>query len=147
MMPKKIYQVLKILQKINLDRTIISVLGYLSEISNIAATSFSGKIPILLSKSNYSELPELSENIYLLSTSSEVQAKLSAQYAINILEYRNIAVLSPADEKNKNYDFEDRQMMEMGLLPKDFSEEDEKELKFIERQLTSFGFKLFDENA
>jgi len=94
---------LKILQKINLDKTIISVLAYLSEISNIAATSFSGKIPILLSKSNYSELPELSENIYLLSTSSEIQAKLSAQYAINILGYKNIAVLSPADDKNKNY--------------------------------------------
>ena len=41
---------LKILQKINLDKTIISVLGYLSEISNIAATSFSGKIPILFQK-------------------------------------------------------------------------------------------------
>ena len=94
---------LRILQKINLDRTIIAVLGYLSEISNIAATSFSGKIPILLSKSNYSELPELSENIYLLSTSSEIQAKLSAQYAVNILGFKNIAILSPADDKNKNY--------------------------------------------
>ena len=109
---------LKILQKINLDRTIISVLGYLSEISNIAATSFSGKIPILLSKSNYSELPELSENIYLLSTSSEVQAKLSAQYAINILEYRNIAVLSPADEKNKNYaDNFIKELNQLGIDP------------------------------
>ena len=49
--------------------------------------------------------------------------------------------------KNKNYDFEDRQLIELGLLPKDFSKEDEKELKFIERQLTSFGFKLFDEDA
>ena len=109
---------LKILQKINLDRTIISVLGYLSEISNIAVTSFSEKIPILLSKSNYSELSELSENIYLLSTSSEVQAKLSAQYAINILEYRNIAVLSPADEKNKNYaDNFIKELNQLGIDP------------------------------
>ena len=109
---------LKILQKINLDRTIISVLGYLSEISNIAATSFSGKVPILLSKSNYSELPELSENIYLLSTSSEIQAKLSAQYAINILEYKNIAVLSPADDKNKNYaDNFIKELNQLGIEP------------------------------
>ena len=109
---------LKILQKINLDRTIISVLGYLSEISNIAATSFTGKIPILLSKSNYSELPELSENIYLLSTSSEVQAKLSAQYAINILGYKNIAVLSPADDKNKNYaDNFIKELNQLGIDP------------------------------
>tara|TARA_Y100001970_G_scaffold146966_1_gene180455 strand:- start:2592 stop:4460 length:1869 start_codon:yes stop_codon:yes gene_type:complete len=109
---------LKILQKINLDRTIISILGYLSEISNIAATSFSGKIPVLLSKSNYSELPELSENIYLLSTSSEVQAKLSAQYAINILGYKNIAVLAPADNKNKNYaDYFIKELNQLGIYP------------------------------
>tara|TARA_B100002052_G_scaffold88841_1_gene81742 strand:- start:116 stop:1984 length:1869 start_codon:yes stop_codon:yes gene_type:complete len=109
---------LKILQKINLDRTIISILGYLSEISNIAATSFSGKIPVLLSKSNYSELPELSENIYLLSTSSEVQAKLSAQYAINILGYKNIAVLAPADNKNKNYaDNFIKELNQLGIDP------------------------------
>ncbi len=109
---------LRILQKINLDRTIISVLGYLSEISNIAATSFSGKIPILLSKSDYSELPELSENIYLLSTSSEIQAKLSAQYAINILKLKNIAVLSPADDKNKNYaDNFIKELNQLGINP------------------------------
>ncbi len=109
---------LKILQKINLDRKIVAVLGYLSEISNIAATSFSGKIPILLSKSNYSELPELSDNIYLLSTSSEIQAKLSAQYAINILDYKNIAVLSPADDKNKNYaDNFIKELNQLGIEP------------------------------
>ena len=109
---------LKILQKINLDRTIVSVLGYLSEISNIAATSFSGKIPILLSKSNYSELSELSENIYLLSTSSEAQAKLSAQYAINVLEFKNIAVLSPADDENKNYaDKFIKELNQLGIEP------------------------------
>ncbi|MBH90918.1 MAG: hypothetical protein CMG67_02235 [Candidatus Marinimicrobia bacterium] len=109
---------LKILKRINLDKTIISILGYLSEVSNIAATSFSGKIPILLSKSNYSELPELSENIYLLSTSSEIQAKLSAQYAINILGFKNIAVLSPADDKNKNYaDNFIKEMNQLGVDP------------------------------
>ena len=94
---------LKILKSINMDRSIISILGYLSEVSNLAATSYSGSIPILLSKSNYSELPHISDNIYLLSTSSEAQAKLSAQYAVNILGYKNIAVLSPADDINKNY--------------------------------------------
>ena len=94
---------LKILKLINMDRSITSILGYLSEVSNLAATSYSGSIPILLSKSNYSELPNISDNIYLLSTSSEAQAKLSAQYAINILGYKNIAVLSPADDINKNY--------------------------------------------
>ncbi|MAR29635.1 MAG: hypothetical protein CMG24_01695 [Candidatus Marinimicrobia bacterium] len=109
---------LKILQKINLDRTIISILGYFSEVSNIAATSFSGNIPILLSKSNFSELSELSENIYLLSTSTEVQAKLSAQYAINILGYKNIAVLSPADDKNKNYaDNFIKELNQLGIEP------------------------------
>ena len=94
---------LQILKSINLDRSITSILGYLSEVSNIAATSYSGSIPILLSKSNYSELPIISDNIYLLSTSSEAQAKLSAQYVVNILKYKNIAVLSPADDINKNY--------------------------------------------
>ena len=94
---------LKILKAINMDRSITSILGYLSEVSNIAATSYSGSIPILLSKSNHSELPNISDNIYLLSTSSEAQAKLSAQYAVNILGYNHIAVLSSADDINKNY--------------------------------------------
>ena len=57
----------------------------------------------MLSKSNHSELTILSENIYLLSTSSAIQAKLSAQYAVNILGYKNIGVLSSADDENKNY--------------------------------------------
>ncbi len=94
---------IKILKAINLDRSIISILGYLSEVSNIAATSYLSSIPVLLSKSNYSELPIISDNIYLLSTSSEAQAKLSAQYAVNILGLKNIAVLAPADDINKNY--------------------------------------------
>ena len=94
---------LKILKSINLDRSIISVLGYLSEVSNIAATSYSSPIPILLSKSNYSELTTISDNIYLLSTSSEAQAKLSAQYAVNVLGFKNIGVLAPADDINKSY--------------------------------------------
>ena len=94
---------IRILKRINTDRSILCVLGYLSEVSNLAATSFSGLMPILLSKSNFSDLPLLSENIYLLSTSAEVQAKLSAQYIINILGYKNIAVLSPADDINKTY--------------------------------------------
>ena len=94
---------IRILKRINTDRSILCVLGFLSEVSNLAATSFSGLMPILLSKSNFSDLPLLSENIYLLSTSAEVQAKLSAQYIINILGYKNIAVLSPADDINKTY--------------------------------------------
>ena len=49
--------------------------------------------------------------------------------------------------KNKDYDFADRQLIELGLLPKDFSPKDEERLKFIERKLTSFGFEFFDEDA
>jgi len=94
---------LKILNLVSLDKSVVSILGYLSEVSNLAATSYSSAIPIMLSKSNFSELTMLSESIYLLSTSSEVQAKLSAQYVVKVLGYQNIAVLSPADDLNKNY--------------------------------------------
>ena len=93
----------ELLKSINLDKSVISILGYFSEVSNLAAASISNSIPIMLSKSNNSELTILSENIYLLSTSSEIQAKLSAQYAVNILGYKNIGVLSSADDENKNY--------------------------------------------
>ena len=109
---------LRILNSINLDKTIISILGYFSEISNLASASFSGSIPIMLSKSNYSELTVLSENIYLLSTSSEIQAKLSAKYAVNILGYKNIAVLSSADDVNKNYaDYFIEELNQLGIDP------------------------------
>ena len=94
---------LELLKSINLDKSVISILGYFSEVSNLAAASISNSIPIMLSKSNHSELTILSENIYLLSTSSAIQAKLSAQYAVNILGYKNIGVLSSADDENKNY--------------------------------------------
>lgn len=49
--------------------------------------------------------------------------------------------------KNRNFDLVDRQLMNMGMIPQDFSPEDEKRLKFIEKQLTSFGFEFFDEDA
>ena len=94
---------IRLLNLISLDKSVVSILGYLSEVSNLAATSFSSSIPIMLSKSNYSELTMLSADIYLLSTSSEIQAKLSAQYVVNVLGYQNIAVLSPADDLNTNY--------------------------------------------
>ena len=94
---------LELLKSINLDKSIISVLGYFSEVSNLAAASISSSMPIMLSKSNYSELTILSKDIYLLSTSSAIQAKLSAQYAVNILGYKKIAVLSSADNINKTY--------------------------------------------
>ena len=94
---------LRILNLISLDKSVVSVLGYFSEVSNLAATSYSSSMPIMLSKSNFSELTMLSESIYLLSTSSEIQAKLSAQYVVKVLGYQNIAVLSPADDLNKNH--------------------------------------------
>ena len=107
---------LRILNLISLDKSVVSILGYLSEVSNLAATSYSSSIPIMLSKSNFSELTMLSESIYLLSTSSEVQAKLSAQYVVKVLGYQNIAVLSPADDLNKNYaDFFIEELNQLGL--------------------------------
>ena len=109
---------LKILNSLNSDKTIISILGYFSEVSNLASASFSGQIPIMISKSNYSELTTLSENIYLLSTSSEIQAKLSARYAVNILGFKNIAVLSSADDVNKNYaDYFIEELNQLGIDP------------------------------
>ena len=109
---------LKILNSINLDKTIIAILGYFSEVSNLASASFSGSIPIMLSKSNYGALTTLSENIYLLSTSSEIQAKLSARYAVNILGYKNIAVLSSAATVNKSYaNFFIEELNQLGINP------------------------------
>ncbi len=111
-------ETLKILNSISLDKTIISILGYFSEVSNLASASFSGTIPIMLSKSNFSALSTLSENIYLLSTSSEIQAKLSARYAVNILGYKNIAVLASADNLNKNYaDYFIEELNQLGIDP------------------------------
>ena len=72
----------------------------------------------MFSKSNYSELTNLSNNVYLLSTSSAVQAKLSAKYAVNILGYKNIAVLSPGDDINRSYaDHFLEELNQLGLEP------------------------------
>ena len=109
---------LELLKLINLDKSIISILGYFSEVSNLAAASLSSSIPIMFSKSNYSELTNLSNNVYLLSTSSAVQAKLSAKYAVNILGYKNIAVLSPGDDINRSYaDHFLEELNQLGLEP------------------------------
>ena len=109
---------LELLKSINLDRSVISILGYFSEVSNLAATSITSSVPIMLSKSNYSDLTILSKNIYLLSTSSVIQAKLSAQYAVKILGYKNIAVLSSVNSENKNYaDHFIEQLNQLGVDP------------------------------
>tara|TARA_R100001015_G_C4618002_1_gene174405 strand:- start:619 stop:1296 length:678 start_codon:yes stop_codon:yes gene_type:complete len=49
--------------------------------------------------------------------------------------------------KNRNFDYKESELIRLGLIPKDFSNEDEKRLEFIEKQLTSFGFEFFDEDA
>ncbi len=109
---------LELLKSISLDKSVISILGYFSEVSNLAAASISSSIPIMLSKSNHSELTILSKNIYLLSTSSAIQAKLSAKYAVNVLGYKNIAVLSSADDENKSYaDHFIKQLNQLGFDP------------------------------
>ena len=102
MITKQRLKIIRALKSINLDKSVISILCYFSEISNLAAAGISSSIPIMLSKSNHSELTILSENIYLLSTSSAIRAKLSARYAVNVLGYKNIC-LSSVDIENKKY--------------------------------------------
>ena len=45
--------------------------------------------------------------------------------------------------KNKNYDYFDLEMMKAGMMPKDFGDEDQKRLDFIEQKLVEKGFDIF----
>ena len=54
----------------------------------------------------------------MLSTSSEIQAKLSARYCRKYLVHKNIADLSSADDENKNYaDYFIEELNQLGIDP------------------------------
>jgi hypothetical protein len=45
--------------------------------------------------------------------------------------------------KNKNYDYFDLEMMKAGMMPKDFTSEDQERLDAIEKKLVEKGFDIF----
>ena len=92
---------LQLLKMINMDRSIIAAMGPISNRSAIAATGMLGSLPILISRTDLSSLPQTSEDIFLLSPSLEIQARFSARYLVNHLQLENIAVIAPGDDEER----------------------------------------------
>ena len=92
---------LQLLKMVNLDRSIIAAMGPLSDRSAIAAAGILGSLPILISRTNLPDLPQTSEDLFLLSPSLEIQARFTARYLVNHLLLKNIAVIAPGDDEDR----------------------------------------------
>ena len=76
-------------------------MGPLSDRSAIAAAGILGSLPILISITNLPDLPQTSEDLFLLSPSLEIQARFTARYLVNHLLLKNIAVIAPGDDEDR----------------------------------------------
>ena len=76
---------LQLLKMVNVDRSIIAAMGPLSNRSAIAAAGILGSLPILISRTDLPDLPQTSEDLFLLSPSLEIQARFTARYLVNHL--------------------------------------------------------------
>ena len=109
---------LQLLKMINLDRSIIAAMGPISNRSAIAAAGLLGSLPILISRTDLPNLPQTSEDIFLLSPSLEIQARFSARYLVNHLQLENIAVIAPGDDEDRaQADFFLDELHQLGIDP------------------------------
>ena len=96
-------ETLKIIKGINKDPSIKLILGHFSDGSDIASVSSPSAIPILVSNTNLDNFSRASKIVFLLKSSIETEARFTARYLVNALGYKNIAVISSGENKNKKY--------------------------------------------
>ena len=109
---------LQLLKMVNLDRSIIAAMGPLSNRSAIAAAGILVSLPILISRTDLPDLPQTSEDLFLLSPSLEIQARFTARYLVNNLLLKNIAVIAPGgDEDRAQADYFLDELYQLGIDP------------------------------
>ena len=94
---------LNIIKEINKDSSIKLILGHFSNGSDIASAGTISTIPILISSTGLDNFSLASEKVFLLKSSIEMEARFTARYLVNILKYKNIAVVSSGENMNKKY--------------------------------------------
>ena len=92
---------LKIVKSLISKRSVIGVLGPLLDEEVLAVSGLAGALPILVPKSGSSGLAAMSNNLFFLSPSQKTIAHRMAQFMVNEMGLKNIAILSPGDRKSK----------------------------------------------
>ena len=74
---------------------VISILGPLTRDEVISLSGIKLQLPILIPKSELSNVADIAENLFFLSPSNEIIAKRTAEIIIKELNLERIAILSP----------------------------------------------------
>ena len=96
-------EVSHIMEKLKSNSAIVAVLGPLTNDAVLSIVALDPPFPILVPKSSYPGISDISEDLFFLTPSPETIARRTAQIIIEELKIENIAVLSPGEGKSKLY--------------------------------------------
>ena len=109
---------LKIIETLSSNSEVIAVLGPITRDAVLALSGRKMQLPILIPKSELSELSDIASNLFFLSPSTETIAKRTAQMMINELNLKQIAVLSPGNGQMKSLtDYFLKESHQLGIDP------------------------------
>ena len=92
---------LELVKEIELRSDIRGIVGPMLKEEILVISGFNSSIPILIPNSGPSDLSDISPNLFFLSPSKRIIAERTAQIMIRFFGFKNIAVLSPADNESK----------------------------------------------
>ena len=93
---------LRIINNLSSNPEVISILGPLTRDEVISLSGIKLQLPILIPKSELSNVADIAENLFFLSPSNEIIAKRTAEIIIKELNLERIAILSPGTGQIKS---------------------------------------------
>ena len=109
---------LELVKEIELRSDISAIIGPMLEEEVLVISGFNSSTPILIPNSRFSDLSEIAPNLFFLSPSERIIAERTAQIMIRSFGFKNIAVLSPADNESKTLtDYFLNECHQLGIKP------------------------------
>ena len=93
---------IRIINNLSSNPEVVSVLGPLTRDEVISLSGIKLQLPILIPKSELSNVADIAENLFFLSPSNEIIAKRTAEIIIKELNLERIAILSPGNGQIKS---------------------------------------------
>lgn len=92
---------LELVKEIGYRSDIHGIVGPMLKEEVLVISGFSSSIPILIPNPGPSDFSDIATNLFFLSPSERIIAERTAQLMIRFFGFKNIAVLSPADNESK----------------------------------------------
>ena len=109
---------LELVKEIGYRSDIHGIVGPMLKEEVLVISGFISSIPILIPNTGPSDFSDITTNLFFLSPSEKIIAERTAQLMIRFFRFKNIAVLSPADNESKiKTDYFLNECNQLGIKP------------------------------